>query len=351
MNDRPLHILYIPYPLLPVSDSSAGGAEQMLWTLEREMHRRGHVTTVAACAGSSVSGRLIPTGDPPRQTDTFEPRDQQHRSAILDLLQRESFDLIHDKSGTFFAHADDLKVPILATLHLPRTFYPSAHWNSLGDHVTLNCVSSAQAHTFADVPNLLGWLANGIALDRFRLHREKDDYLLWLGRICEEKAPHLAIQVARRAGRRLILAGQVYPFRYHLEYFAREIQPQLSDRIQFIDTPSFAHKLDLLAHASALLIPSLVDETSSLVAMEAAACGTPVIAFRRGALPEIVDHGHTGFLAGDLDSMTREIDRLSMIHPDTCRAHVEQYFSSSRMASAYEALYQRVLGRSLGEAA
>src|ERR1019366_3562802 len=128
--------------------------------------------------------------------------------------------------------------------------------------------------SFAEIPPLAGWVANGIALERFPLRTAKDDYLLWLGRICEEKAPHLAFKVAQRTGRRLILAGQVYPFSYHQEYFAREIDPHLGGPIQFIDSPSFEYKVELLANASALLVPSLVDETSSLVAMEAMACGT-----------------------------------------------------------------------------
>jgi hypothetical protein len=100
-----MKILYVAYPLLPVSDASAGGAEQMLWTLEREMHRRGHETVVAACAGSHVSGRLFTTGEPPTESDTFDKRNSQHQHAIRNLLQYEQFDLIHDKSGSFFLRA------------------------------------------------------------------------------------------------------------------------------------------------------------------------------------------------------------------------------------------------------
>jgi glycosyltransferase involved in cell wall biosynthesis len=351
LTNSPLRILYIAYPLLPVSDASAGGAEQMLWTLEREMHRRGHQTTIATCAGSSVSGRLFVTGDAPRRADTFEDRNREHREAILNLLERETFDLIHDMSGSFFGSVDNLSVPLLATLHLPRSFYPDVNWNALAVNVKLNCVSAAQAHSFAEIPPLAGWVANGIALERFPLRTAKDDYLLWLGRICEEKAPHLAFKVAQRTGRRLILAGQVYPFSYHQEYFAREIDPHLGGPIQFIDSPSFEYKVELLANASALLVPSLVDETSSLVAMEAMACGTPVLAFRRGALPEVVSDGDTGYVVETLDDLVAAVSRLEAIDPETCRAHVEQHFSAIRMADDYAMLYQRVLGRSKGEAA
>jgi glycosyltransferase involved in cell wall biosynthesis len=351
LSSTSLRILYIAYPLLPVSDTSAGGAEQMLWTLEREMHRRGHQTTVAACAGSSVSGRLVATGEVPLAPDTYEQRDREHRHAIRELLKRESFDLIHDESGSFFGKTSDIADPILATLHLPRHFYRDLNWQAVARNVRLNCVSRAQAQTFSNVPNLSGWVANGIALERFPLKSEKNGSLLWMGRICEEKAPHLAIRAARRAGRHLVLAGQVYPFRYHQEYFAREVEPYLGGDIEFVDTPTFAQKLELLSNASTLLVPSLVDETSSLVAIEAMACGTPVIAFRRGALPEVVDHESTGYLVSNVDEILGALKSLDRVRPENCRTHVEQKFSSRRMADDYFSLYERILSRAIGEVA
>jgi glycosyltransferase involved in cell wall biosynthesis len=346
-----MRILYVAYPLLPVSDASAGGAEQMLWTLEREMHRRGHDTTVAACAGSQVAGRRFATGGLPQGSDAFEETNREHQRAISELIRRERFDLIHDKSGSFFTNAADVGLPILATLHLPRSFYGDVSWHTLPAHVSLNCVSAAQAHTFADVPNLEGWVENGIDVDRFALQFRKDDYLLWLGRICEEKAPHLAIDVARRTGKRLIIAGQVYPFRYHQEYFAREVEPRLGGAVEFIESPSFERKIELLSQASALLVPSLVDETSSLVSLEAMACGTPVVAFRRGALPEVIQENTTGFLVNDVEEMAGALGHVKDLQGETCRAHVEQHFAAARMADDYETLYRRVLARSVGEAA
>src|SRR3569833_2236054 len=158
-----MRILYIAYPLLPVSDASVGGAEQVLWTLEREMNRLGHETAVAACAGSSVSGRLFATGSAPTANDTYEKRSREHHHAIRNVLQVNEFDIIHDKSGAFFATAANLWTPVLATAHLPRSFYPGIDWSALGRNVSVNCVSSAQAHTFADVPNLVGWVQNGVA--------------------------------------------------------------------------------------------------------------------------------------------------------------------------------------------
>lgn len=346
-----MRILYVAYPLLPVSDASAGGAEQMLWTLEREMQGRGHETTVAACAGSQVAGRMFATGAAPSDSDTFEERNREHQRAVCELLQRESFDLIHDKSGSFFASAPQIGAPLVATVHLPRSFYGDLNWRTLPSQVSLNCVSAAQAHTFADVPNLEGWVQNGICVERFPFSTKKDDYLLWLGRICEEKAPHLAIEVAQRKGKRLIIAGQVYPFRYHQEYFERAVRPRLGNGVEFIQSPSFDRKMELLSQASALLVPSLVDETSSLVSLEAMACGTPVIAFRRGALPEVLDHNCTGYLVNDLEEMADAVSRVGDLRAEDCRAHVKQHFAAARMADDYEILYRRVLARWVGEAA
>ena len=208
-----------------------------------------------------------------------------------------------------------------------------------------NCVSSSQAASFADLPNFLGVVENGIRVEDFPFTSSKRNYLLWLGRICEEKAPHLAIAAAGKAGLALVIAGQVYPFRYHQEYFEREIRPHLSagSRVQVIDTPDRQQKLDLLRHARALLLTSTAEETSSLVAMEAMACGTPVVAFRSGAFPEVVVDAETGILVDSVEEMAAAVNAVNHIDPRACRARVEQYFAGSRMASEYENLYHHVI--------
>jgi glycosyltransferase involved in cell wall biosynthesis len=340
-------ILYVSYPLLAISDQSAGGAEQMLLTLEREMTRRGHRTTVAACQGSRVSGRLLVTGEAARAADVFQEREREHCARILDYLLNHpaEFDLVHDESGSFFRHAERCPMPVLATLHLPRGFYRDDCLHRCSSpNLVFNCVSQSQARTFADLPNLIGVVQNGIAIERFAVCERKRDYLLWMGRICEEKAPHLAIAAAKQAGASLILAGQVYPFSYHQQYFEREILPWLGADVEFVDSPSFAQKVYLLQNARALLLTSTAEETSSLVAMEAMACGTPVIAMRRGAFPEIVAHGETGFIVDDVRDMALAAAEVSKIRSAACRRRVEQMFSSRRMARDYEALYRRIVG-------
>ena len=349
VNQR-LNVLYIAYPLLPVSRESCGGAEQMLWLLEREMARRGHRTTVACCAGSRVSGALALTSAGAIESDGFERCNAAHIAAICELIRtREKtggpFDLVHDESGSFWMHAGEVSTPVLATLHLPRSFYPAHAWRNVAPNVSLNCVSCAQAATFEGIANITQVIPNGIDLEQYRLRKNKADYVLWLGRICEEKGAHLALDVAQQANAKLILAGKLYPFSYHRLYCEREIAPRMqraNGRAIFVESPSLRKKVCLLQKARALLVPSLADETSSLVAIEAMACGTPVIALRRGALPEVVADGVTGFVVDSPEEMRDAISRVKEIDPRDCRERVEEYFNGLRMCDEYEQLYANV---------
>jgi glycosyltransferase involved in cell wall biosynthesis len=354
MRDR---ILFSAYPLLPVSESSAGGAEQVLWNLQREMSAKGYRLTTAACAGSAVDGQLFATGAPARGSlPSAKWHEDGHATKCLELLRvREAigtgFAMVHDHSGSFFMHAHKVpNVPMLATLHLPRSFYPKHAFHRVAPNVSFNCVSKAQAKTFADVPRMLGHVQNGIALNRFELQTEKQDYLLWLGRICEEKGTHIALDAAAKAGVPIVIAGSVYPFAYHQSYFEHSILPRLEkmgDSARFVNAPSFATKLDLLRNARAVLITSTAEETSSLVAMEAAACGTPVIAMKRGGLPEIVDHGVTGILVRNEARLVEAIKGIGDIRPQACRVHAETHFSAARMAADYEKLYSKLIRKNV----
>jgi glycosyltransferase involved in cell wall biosynthesis len=344
-------ILYVAYPLLPVTNESCGGAEQMLSVVESEMASRGHFTTVAACAGSEASGVMFATGREVTEPDQFIERDAEHQARILDLLQKTigsqpTFDLVHDKSGSFWRRAAECTTPVLATLHLPRHFYPGESFRSLPPNLYFNCVSEAQIKSFANIRNVLSVVHNGIQVNEFPFKPEKEDYLLWMGRVCEEKGPHIAIDVAQRTGLPLVLAGQVYPFTYHELFYNAKIRPHLGDEkapICFAETPTLETKLRLLSNARAVLVPSLVDETSSLVAMEAMACGTPVIAFRRGAIPEVVVDQLTGLIVDNVDQMAEAVWQVGNVNPYACRVHVETNHSASRMANDYEQLYERVL--------
>ncbi len=347
-------VLYVAYPLLQVHDESAGGAEQILWTLEREISRGGVQTAVAASAGSRVSGELFSTGEPCTQPDDYDRRRNEHEDRIVEFVRRRAregnaFDLIHDHSGSFWKRAAEVDTPVLATLHLPRSFYPAESFHDVPPNVSFNCVSGSQARSFADLETLVGVVPNRIALECFEsidgsATNQSRQGLLWLGRICEEKAPHLALEIAERTQMPITLAGQVYPFSYHQQYFEREIAPRLRSipNARFISAPPAELKRRLLREAQALLITSLAEETSSLVAMEAAACGTPVVAFRRGALAEVVREGVTGFLVEDIPQAIAAFWQVGSIRPAVCVQHARENFSAAKMAERYSQLYERL---------
>jgi glycosyltransferase involved in cell wall biosynthesis len=181
---------------------------------------------------------------------------------------------------------------------------------------------------------------NGISLESFPFFTKKQDFVLALGRICPEKGFHLALDAARRAGVDLVLAGAVFAYAEHQRYFETEIVPRLDERRRFIGPVSGEAKRELLGRARCLVVPSLVAETSSLVAMEALACGTPVVARRIGALSEIVTEGTTGIFADDIASMAAAFDRVADIDPRTCRRAAEERFSAECMVNRYLALYE-----------
>jgi glycosyltransferase involved in cell wall biosynthesis len=342
-----MKILFVSYPLLPVSDASCGGAEQMLWTVEHEMAKRGHDTAVAACEGSRISGELVATGVAPTAHDAFEKRAVEHCEVVIAAANAGSFDLVHDKSGFFSHHARRVNAPVLATLHLPRSFYDKELFRDVPGNVYFNCVSRSQAESFRELPGFIGVVPNGIVVERFRLGLQKEGYFLWMGRICPEKAPHLAIDAAERAGVPLVILGQVYPFSWHQLYFDQEIRPRLErlgQQVRWIKSPDFAEKVDILSKSKALLLPTLAPETSSLVAMEAMACGTPVVAFPNGALPEIVEDGVTGLLVRDVPEMATAIATAGSLSPIIARRIAEERFSSRTMAEGYEHLYREITG-------
>jgi glycosyltransferase involved in cell wall biosynthesis len=349
MKEKKLRILYVAYSLLPIGPASCGGAEQALLLLQSQMQARGHSTTVAACSGSQVAGELFATGDPARQADTFETRDAEHIDRILDFLRRrqqsQPFDLVHDHGGSFWKHAAEIEVPVLATLHLPRSFYPAEAFARLPSNLAINCVSTSQAQHFPDVPQLAGVVRNGVDVAKFPFSSRKHGYLLWIGRICLEKGAHLALDVANTCGIPIVLAGEVYPFSYHQQYFQQEMVPRLSrlnGQAELLSGITVERKLELLSNARAVVIPSLVDETSSLVAMEAMACGTPVVGFHRGALPEVIANGRTGFLVNTVKEMIDAVSAVEDIDARACREHVEQHFAATRVGSDYEQLYRRM---------
>jgi glycosyltransferase involved in cell wall biosynthesis len=344
-----LSVLSVAYPLAPVSPDAAGGSEQILSLLDRMLVSQGHRSVVIACEGSQVEGELIAV---PRYTgllgESVRARAQEfHRRAIARALDRWNFDLIHMHSLDFHAYLPPPGPPVLVTLHLPPDWYPREVFTPRRPETWLHCVSESQQRGCPPSTALLPPIENGVPLERATREVRPRGYVLALGRICPEKGFHLALDAAAEAGVPMILAGEIFRYREHENYFCTELVPRLDGRTRrFIGPVGARRKWRLLAGARCLLIPSLVSETSSLVAMEALACGTPVIAFPAGALPEIVEDGRTGFIVQGPSAMAGAIRKIDSIDRQVCRQVARERFCAERMACDYLARYGQLVGQS-----
>jgi glycosyltransferase involved in cell wall biosynthesis len=341
-----LTVLSVAYPFAPVGPDAVGGAEQVLSSIDGALTRANHRSLVIAREDSKVDGTLVPIAAHRGAVDgaAHYTVHEQVRETIRHALEHWPVDLVHMHGADFYRYLPPEGVPTLATLHMPPDWYPPEVFRPERAGTFLLCVSANQRRRCPASAALLPEIANGVPVERFEIRRRKRPFTTALGRICPEKGFHLAIDAARQADVTLLLGGRVFEHAAHRLYFAREIQPRLDRRRRFIGAVPLRHKRGLLGAARCLLVPSLVDETSSLVAMEALACGTPVIAFRAGALPEIVEHGSTGFVVAGEREMAEAIDAVGALDPDTCRAAAQRRFSSTRMAGEYLALYARLTG-------
>ncbi|XXY53376.1 glycosyltransferase family 4 protein [Sorangium sp. So ce269] len=346
-----LTVLHVSYPLAPVGPDAVGGAEQVLSMLDEALSRGGHRSIVVAPEGSTCAGTLVATPAPPPGAVLDEAAREQawrhHRSAIARALDRYPIDLVHLHGVDFDRYLPEPGVPVLATLHLPPSFYAPAVFRIERPRTFLHCVSATQRRACPPGARLLPEVPNGVRLEHYRPRRHKRGFAITLGRICPEKGYHVAVEASVRAGSPLLIAGQAFGYEEHTRYLREVLLPMLGGPgpvRRFLGPVGLARKRRLLAAARCLLVPSLVQETSSLVAMEALASGTPVIALRgAGALPEIVEHGRTGFLVDGAGEMAEAIARVDQLDPAECRRAAEERFSAATTAAAYIETYRRVL--------
>jgi glycosyltransferase involved in cell wall biosynthesis len=350
--ERPLRIAQVAPPVERVPPERYGGTERVIAVLTEELVRRGHEVTLFASADSHTSARLAPIVDipvwrHPRYTDALPFL----MMAIDQVYSRaEEFDVIHSHVGFLaFPRARVSPTPTVTTLHgrldIPELAPLFAHFNDL----PLVSISDAQR---APLPHA-NWLAtvhHGIDLQPFTFQPRPGEYLAFLGRIAPEKGLDTAIEVARRAGMRLKIAARM-PLNIpdpeaqrDWRYYREVIEPLLKlPGIEYIGEVGDDAKSAFLGGAAALLFPIRWPEPFGLVMVEALACGTPVVALRAGSVPEVVEHGVTGFVVEDEAAMVRALDRLGDIDRRACRRAAETRFSAAAMADRYERVYRQVL--------
>jgi glycosyltransferase involved in cell wall biosynthesis len=257
---------------------------------------------------------------------------------ISHLMERAGeFDLIHN-------HFDFL--PLTYSRLIPTPMVTTIHGFSsekiLAVYEKYAATSAYVSISHADRNPRLPYAAtiyNGLRVADFAFTAQPDDYLLFFGRIHPDKGPAEAIEIARRSGKRLLLAGLVQD----AAYFHERIEPQLSATVVFLGMAGPAQRNRLLGHALALLHPIQFDEPFGLSVAEAMLCGTPVIAFNRGAMPELIQHEQTGFLVDDVDQAVKAVQQLGSISRAACRTWAAANFSQEKMAADYLALYQGLI--------
>jgi glycosyltransferase involved in cell wall biosynthesis len=361
-----MRIAQVAPPFETVPPTRYGGTERVVSTLTEELVRRGHDVTLFASADSQTTARLIPTvdralwhRDPPY--DDFGRFWDDTLRMVWDQIDR--FDVIHshlDHVGFPFARAllsrAQKRPMVVTTLHGVLDVPELRPVYGAFPDVPLVSISHAQRRP-APHANWVGNVYHGLDLDQFTCSTRPGSYLAYLGRISPEKGLDVAIRVALRAGMPLkIGAREPLPFkndpnvRRDWEYYEQVIQPLLKEPgIEMIGEVGGAEKQTLLSGAAALLFPIQWPEPFGLVMIEALACGTPVLAFRQGSVPEVVDNGLTGWIVDTEDELVAALDRLGELDRAACRSQLEKRFSAQRMAVAYESVYGRVVDQRLAE--
>jgi glycosyltransferase involved in cell wall biosynthesis len=344
--NRPLRIAQVAPPLERVPPLGYGGTERVVHELVVELVRRGHEVTTFASGDSEVPGRLVATVPqalrPMGYTGDHLPYFMETMTQVLDHAQE--FDLIHSHlewSSILLARISP--VPVVSTFH-GRLDLPWAADALREPPAGLVAISENQASTHPDVPWTV--IHNGLTLTDAPFQRRRGDHLCFVGRVAPEKGIVEAIEIAQAAGRPLKIAAKIAPIgperAYHDEVFAPALERAGSD-IEFLGELSQVERDRLFADSYAALMPGAWPEPFGLVAIEALACGTPIVARRIGALPEIIREGIDGFFGDDVTAMAFVVDRVAELDRDAIRGSVLDRFSAVRMTDRYERLYRTML--------
>jgi glycosyltransferase involved in cell wall biosynthesis len=352
MKQSPLRIAVVSPLFESVPPKLYGGTERVISWLTEELVRQGHSVTLFASADSVTQAHLRPA---PQRATRLDPDCRDPWPAHVLMLDEviesaRQFDVVHFHTEHFhLPFARHLKIPAITTLHgrldLPELVPLYRRFRD----APLVSISEAQR---APLPfaNWIGMVHHGLPADRLSASEKPGTYLAFLGRMSPEKGPESAIRIARRAGVALKMAAKID--RADEEYFRRAVKPLLGRGVEFVGEIGDRDKNEFLGGAMALLFPIGWPEPFGLAMIESMACGTPVIAYARGSVPEVVQHAVTGCLVDDEDRAVEAVRRIHEFDRAGCRRAFEERFTADRMARDYVQLYRGVhqvheLGRKL----
>lgn len=345
-----MRIALLAPPLIPIPPPAYAGTERIIAVLAEELDRRGHQVTLFATGDSSSPGELVPV-----VPDSLWKEDEAADGPVAMILeaamawrQQDRFDLIHSHlESAGFLLARYAHIPVVSTLHgrLDNGAVP-ALLTEFSD-VPLVAISDSQRRWSPDA-NWVATIHHGLPLDAMPFSAQPGDYLLFLGRTVPEKGIGEAIQLARDVDLPLRIVAKVNEPEEEI-CFAEVVEPALADgRVSFLGELAPSERDPLLAGALATLMLGAWPEPFGLVAIESLGCGTPVIARRAGALPEIIEHGVDGFLVDDVGEAALAVEMARDLDRTRIRKRALQRFSSGRMVDEYEALFKRLVAPSAG---
>jgi glycosyltransferase involved in cell wall biosynthesis len=340
--------LVVP-PYFDVPPAAYGGVEAVVADLADGLVEEGHQVYLIGAGKPGTAGELVPVWDRIVPERLGEPYPEvmhaiASRRAVQRLAAENGLDIVHEHtlSGPLNAQVyAGLGLPTVATVHGPVNGDLYRYYSELGTDVSLVAISHRQRQLAAEL-NWIGTVHNALRLNTWPFRVHKENFALFLGRFHPEKAPHLALDAAHTAGIPLVLAGKcAEPI--EKQYFEREIRPRLTDADQVFGVADATAKRDLLSRARCLLFPVQWEEPFGMVMIEAMACGTPVVALRAGAVPEVVAHGVTGLVCDSPDELPDALRAVGDLNPAACRARVAREFSAAEMARGYERAYRAAL--------
>lgn len=348
---RSLKIALIAPPYFDIPPSAYGGVESVLADLADGLVDLGHQVTMIGAGHNGTKARMLKVWDDTVADRLGEPYPEVlnailTRRTIEDLAMAGEVDVVHDHtlSGPLNASAfAELGLPTVVTVHGPPHADARRYYRALGTDVSLVSISRRQA-SLAPELNWASTVHNGLQPRRWPYSSQKGDYALWLGRYHPDKAPHLALEAAHAAGLPLVLAGKCSE-PVEKRYFTESVEPLIGPDDKVVGVADAILKRELLVDARCLLFPVQWEEPFGMVMIESMVCGTPVVALRQGAVPEVVVDGATGLLCNRPEELPEALQMVTALDPAACRRHVERNFSAERMAAGYIRCYRQVVAK------